>query len=89
MCEFTQDCNHLYDGEKQLFEFTQHKAIQVISKKGGQDVYVGPQIGTNPIPILGLPNLEINSGSPRSDMGIAFLVFFFSHAQDRPFLTKN
>ena len=40
MCEFTQDCNHLYDGEKQWFEFTQHKAIQVISKKGGQDVNV-------------------------------------------------
>ena len=52
-------------------------------------VYVGPQIGMNPIPILGLPDLETNSGSPRSDMGIAFLVFFFSHAQDRPFLTKN
>jgi len=40
VCEFTQDCNHLYDGEKQWFEFTQHKAIQVISKKGGQDVNV-------------------------------------------------
>jgi len=30
----------IYDGEKQWFEFTQHKAIQVISKKGGQDVNV-------------------------------------------------
>ncbi len=39
-CEFTQDCNHLYDGEKQWLEFTQNKAIQVISKKGGQDVNV-------------------------------------------------
>ena len=40
VCEFTQDCNHLYDGEKQWFEFTQHKAMQVISKKWGQDVNV-------------------------------------------------
>jgi hypothetical protein len=31
---------------------------------------VGPQIGMNPKPILGLPNLETNSGIPRSDMGI-------------------
>ncbi len=30
----------------------------------------GPQIGMNPKPILGLPNLETNSGSPR------LLVFF-------------
>jgi hypothetical protein len=52
-------------------------------------IYVGPQIGMNPKLILGLPDLETDSGSPRSDMGIAFLVFFFSHAQDRPFLTKN
>ena len=41
-----------------------------------RDVYVGPQIGMNPNPILGLPDLETDSGSPRSDMGIAFLVFF-------------
>jgi hypothetical protein len=32
--------------------------------------YVGPQIGMNPKPILGLPDLETDSGSPRSDMGI-------------------
>jgi Mg2+/citrate symporter len=32
----------------------------------------------NPKPILGLPDLEINSGSPRTDTGIAFFVFFFS-----------
>ena len=51
-------------------------------------ICVGPQIGMNPKPILGLPDLETDSGSPRSDMGIAFL-FFFIHTQDRPFLTKN
>jgi len=39
-------------------------------------VHVGPKMGMNPIPILGLPDLEINSGSPRIGMGIAFLVFF-------------
>jgi len=32
---------------------------------------------------------QTDSGSPCSNMGIAFLVFFFGHAQDRPFLTKN
>ena len=31
----------------------------------------------NPKPILGLPNLETDSGSPCSNMGIVFLVFFF------------
>ncbi len=31
----------------------------------------------NPKPILGFPNLETDSGSPRSDMGIVFFVFFF------------
>ena len=36
------------------------------------DINVGPQIGMNPKPILGLPDLETNSGSPRSDMGIFF-----------------
>jgi hypothetical protein len=35
-------------------------------------IYVGPQIGMNPKPILGLPDLETNSGSPRSDMGSPF-----------------
>jgi hypothetical protein len=53
-------------------------------------IYVGPQIGMNPIPILGLPDLEIILGSPRIGMGIAFLVFFsvtqrsaFSHKKLR------
>jgi hypothetical protein len=32
----------------------------------------------NPKSILGLPDLEINSGSPRTDMGIAFFVCVFS-----------
>ena len=47
------------------------------------NIYVGPQIGMNPKPLLGLPDLEYwliptqtNSGSPCSNMGIAFLVFF-------------
>jgi len=31
----------------------------------------------NPKPILGLPDLETDSGTPHSDMGIAFCVFFF------------
>jgi hypothetical protein len=46
------------------------KWIRDGSEGGPLDVYVGPQIGMNPKPILGLPNLEINLGSPRSDMGI-------------------
>jgi hypothetical protein len=29
MCEFTQNWQNLYDGGKQLFEFTQHQAIQI------------------------------------------------------------
>jgi hypothetical protein len=33
-------------------------------------IYVGPQIGMKTIPILGVPDLEINSGSPRIGMGI-------------------
>jgi len=35
-----------------------------------RSIVVGPQIGMNPIPILGCPDLEINLGSPRIDMGI-------------------
>jgi hypothetical protein len=31
----------------------------------------------NPKPILGLPDLETDSGTPHSDMGIAFCVLFF------------
>ena len=45
---------------------------------------VGPQIGMNPIPLLGLSDLEYwqipiqtDLGSPCSNMGIAFLVYFF------------
>jgi hypothetical protein len=34
------------------------------------DGYVGPQIGMNPKPILGLPDLETDSGSPRPHSGI-------------------
>ncbi len=57
---------------------------------------IGPQIGMNPKPIMGLLDLEYwqiptqtDSGSPRIGLGIAFFVFFFSHAQDWPFLTKQ
>jgi hypothetical protein len=32
----------------------------------------------SPKPILGLPNLETDLGSPRSDMGLLFWCFFFS-----------
>ena len=74
-----------------------------MSDKHCRGVYVGPQIGMNPKPILGLPDLEINSGCPHTDMGIAFLVFFqsrtrsaFSHqilrqsqCHGAPLLTKN
>ena len=51
--------------------------------------YVGPQIGMNPKPILGLPDLETDSGSPRSDMGIAFLVFFFQSRTRLAYLRQS
>jgi hypothetical protein len=51
--------------------------------------YVGPQIGMNPKPILGLSDLELIWESPFGYGDCFFGVFFFSHAQDRPFLTKN
>ena len=57
------------------------KVIEV-TKLNHHSVCVGPQIGMNPKPILGLPDLEYwqiptqtDSGSPRFEMGIAFLVF--------------
>ncbi len=44
-------------------------------------VDVGPQIVMNPKPILALTDLESDSGSPRSYMGIAILVFFQSRTR--------
>ena len=41
-----------------------------LSTPSTPDVCSSPQIGMNLKPILGLPDLETNSGSPRSDMGI-------------------
>ena len=38
------------------------------------NAYVGPQIRMNPKPILGLPDLETDLGSPRSDSGIPVLI---------------
>ena len=38
-------------------------------------VNVSPQIEMNPKPILGLPDFEINSGSPHTDSGIPVLVW--------------
>jgi hypothetical protein len=46
-----------------------------VTSKLRRDIYVGPQIEMNPIVILGLPDLEINSGSPHTDSGIPILVW--------------
>ncbi len=35
-------------------------------------IYVGPQIGMNPKPILGLPDLETDLGSPVLIWGLLF-----------------
>jgi len=51
----------LTDTEFELLSYDKEGNIVSVQYNG---VYVGPQIGMNPIPILGLPDLEVNLGSP-------------------------